>query len=156
MRYGKGLSPRILLGFFISHGGLLIAKRWSLNGWNTSVCSLVSSMMEYQQNGEKDTYLRDSNHAPPAYQAHSKKKGILETLFRFPSLLLSETVRGFPECSETFFTLETHFWVSGIDKWVSECSGTYFDRYSRITFFLRVQTHYHYTGRDISLSVWRT
>jgi hypothetical protein len=27
----------------------------------------------------------------------------LENFFRFPSLLLSETPRGFPKCSETFF-----------------------------------------------------
>ncbi len=59
----------------------------------------------------------------------------LENLFRFPSLLLSETLRGFPGCSETFFTLENHFWVFEIDKWVSECSGTYFGRYSRTPFF---------------------
>jgi hypothetical protein len=42
----------------------------------------------------------------------------------------------FSRLGNLFFTLENHFWVSEIDKWVSECSGTYFGRYSRIPFFL--------------------
>jgi hypothetical protein len=67
----------------------------------------------------------------------------LENLFRFPSLLLSETLREFPARSETFFTLENHFWVSEIDKWVSERSGTYFGWYSRIPFFYSAQVFDH-------------
>jgi len=39
----KGARARILLGFFIPHWGLSIAKRWDLNGLNTWGSSLVSN-----------------------------------------------------------------------------------------------------------------
>jgi len=43
----KGARARILLGFFIPHCGLSIAKRWGLKGLDTWVCSLVSSVQYY-------------------------------------------------------------------------------------------------------------